>query len=326
VSNNVTNIRPEKLDQFVGQEQARKILSVLIAAAKRRHEPVPHLLMSGSAGLGKTSLARIVAHEMNGRLVEMVGSSIKTVHDMTHHLMQLKPNDLLFLDEAHALPRRIEEILYGAMEDGAITVEQRGFNDLMRQLGVQHGEKSVSTHRLPPFTLVAATTMAGLCSAPLRSRFRQVLELKPYSNEELQTIVRSAGAKIGFEMDPGLALEIARRSRGTARIAVNSMLWFRDVVQGGGGAATTELLNTAFHMRGTDENGLTNADREYLRWLIESTEPVGVETLASALGESVETLEQSIEPFLLQQGFIGRTPRGRVATDKARQLFQEATT
>jgi Holliday junction DNA helicase RuvB len=321
----MNNIRPLSLADFVGQPSARRILGVLISAAKKRGEPVPHLLLSGPPGLGKTSLARILAHEMGGRLVEMVGSAVKTTGDMTNHLMQLQANDVLFLDEVHAIPRKIEEVLYSAMEDSSINVEQRGFNDLMRQIGVQHGEKSVATHRLPPFTLIAATTMAGLCSAPLRSRFRQVLELQPYTETELQEILRSAGARLGFVLDPGIALEIARRSRGTARIAINNLLWFRDVAQGDGGAPSMELLNMAFEMKGIDHQGLTQTDREVLRKLIEANDAVGVETLATAIGESAETLTESIEPHLLRAGYINRTPRGRTATDKARQLFQEIT-
>src|ERR1043166_2470092 len=202
----MTNLRPERLDQFVGQENARRILSVLITVSKKRGEPVPHLLMSGPAGLGKTTLARIVAHEMGGRLIEMVGSSVKNVNDMTNHLRQLQANDVLFIDEAHALPRKIEEVLYGAMEDGSITVEQRGFNDLLRQIGVATGDRSVTTHRLPLFTLIGATTLLGLCSAPLRSRFRQVLELQPYQVSDLQNIVSGAAARLQFPLPEKIAM------------------------------------------------------------------------------------------------------------------------
>src|ERR1017187_2494973 len=167
-------IRPNTLSEFVGQQNARRILNVLITASKRRGEPVPHLLMSGQPGLGKTTLARILASEMNGRLVEMVGSSLKNATEMTAQLLELRANDVLFIDEIHALPRKLEEILYGAMEDRVITTSEAGYNDLMKQLGIRSGEKSRKTHQLPPFTLIGATTLLGLTTAPLRSRFRQI--------------------------------------------------------------------------------------------------------------------------------------------------------
>src|ERR1017187_5684678 len=321
----MNNIRPNNLSEFVGQQNARRILSVLITASKKRGEPVPHLLMSGASGLGKTTLARIVATEMGGRLIEMVGSSVRNVTDMSQHLMQLHANDVLFIDEIHALGRKTEEVLYPPMEDGTTTVCEPGFNDLVRQLGIKSSEKSSKTHQLPPFTLIGATTLLGFCSAPLRSRFRQVLELQPYSEAELQTIVTNSGVRLGFELEPGLALEIARRSRGTARIAVNNLLFFRDVVQGDGDIPTRPLLDQAFEMKGIDKHGLTRADREYLRILIDAADAVGVETLATALGESVETMTESIEPFLVRQGFINRTPRGRVATEKSKQILMEVS-
>ena len=317
------NIRPETLNDFVGQEAARRVLRVLITASKRRNESVPHVLLSGPAGLGKTSLARIVAAEMNGRLIEVLGSTVKNPAEMTQHLMGIKAHDVLFIDEVHALGRRNEEILYGAMEDNIVVAEQSGFNDLMKQIGVHNGDKAKVTHRLPAFTFVGATTMAGLCSAPLRSRFRQVLELQAYTNTELETIVRCAGVRISFELPDEITREIATRSRGTARIAINHFLWVRDVVQGDGGTPTMELMKMAFDMKGIDDHGLTRTDREYLRRLADSDDAVGVDTLASALGENVETLAESIEPYLLRQGFINRTPRGRSATEKAKQLFQK---
>ncbi len=320
----MNNIRPTSLADFVGQASARRILQVLISAAKRRGEPVPHLLMSGPPGLGKTTLARILAHEMNGRLVEMIGSAVKTTSDMTHHLMQLKTNDTLFVDELHALPRKVEEILYPAMEDGTVTTSEKGFDDLVKQLGIRQGQQATKTHRLPPFTLVGATTLLGLTTAPLRSRFRQVIELEPYSVEDLERIVSGVAEKLAFALLPELAAEIAKRSRGTARTAVSNLYWVRDVVQGDGDVATGELVRLAFDLKGVDQNGLTRTDREYLERLVGSEEPVGAEALASALEENLETVTGAIEPFLLREGYVQRTPRGRVATDKARALFQEA--
>jgi len=321
------NLRPEKLEQFVGQQSARRILNVLITAAKRRNEPVPHLLMSGQPGLGKTTLARIVATEMGGRLIEMVGSSLKNAGEMTTQLMELKANDVLFIDEIHALPRKLEEILYPAMEDGVIASTEAGFDDLMKQLGIHGGEKkSRKTHQLPAFTLIGATTLLGLTTAPLRSRFRQIITLEPYADTELREIISNGATKLAFDLPEEVAQQIAVRSRGTARMAMTNLMWYRDYVQADGGIATIEALNAAFELKGIDRNGMTRTDREYLQRLLEAEEPMGIETLASAIGESVETLEESVEPFLLKQGFINRTPRGRMATDKARKLFETETT
>src|ERR1039457_606720 len=237
--------------------------------------------------------------------------------------MLLNENFFFFSDEIPAWGKKAEEFLSPPMEDGTTTVCEPGFNDLVRQLGIKSSEKSSKTHQLPPFTLIGATTLLGLCSAPLRSRFRQVLELHPYSETELQTIVTNSAMRLGFELEPDLALEIARRSRGTARIAVNNLLFFRDVVQGDGDIPTMPLLDQAFELKGVDKHGLTRADREYLRILIDAADAVGVETLATALGESVETMTESIEPFLVRQGLIQRTARGRVSTEKARQTLME---
>lgn len=319
-------IRPTSLSEFVGQQNARRILNILIAAAKRRSEPVPHLLMSGQAGLGKTTLARIVASEMGGRLIEMVGSTLKNAAEMTSQLLELKANDVLFIDEVHALPRKLEEVLYPGMEDGVITTAEAGFDDLIKQLGIRSGEKSRKTHQLPPFTLIGATTLLGLTTAPLRSRFRQVIELEPYSDEDLCEIISNAATKLTFDLSAEAAREIAIRSRGTARTALTNCFWVRDFVMADGGIATMDALNAAFELKGIDRNGMTRTDREYLQRLIEADEPMGVETLASSLGESAETLEESIEPFLLRHGFIQRTPRGRIATEKTRKLFQSNST
>jgi Holliday junction DNA helicase RuvB len=318
-------IRPNSLSEFVGQQHARRILNILITAAKRRNEPVPHLLMSGQPGLGKTTLSRIVASEMGGRLIEVVGSSLKNAAEMTAQLLELRANDVLFIDEIHALPRKLEEILYPAMEDGVITTAEAGFDELMKQLSIRRGNKSRKSHQLPPFTLIGATTLLGLTSAPLRGRFRQIIELEAYNDEELQTIICNAATRLSFDVPGEVSREIAIRSRGTARTAMSNLMWYRDYVQADGGIATMEALSAAFELKGIDANGMTRTDREYLRRLVESDEPVGIETLASALGESPETLVENIEPFLLRQGFINRTPRGRVATEKAKQLLMEVS-
>src|ERR1039457_5362603 len=268
-------IRPATLSEFVGQQNARRILNILMTASKRRSEPVPHVLMSGPSGLGKTTLARIVASEMNGRLVEMVGSSLKNATEMTAQLLELKANDVLFIDEIHALPRKLEEILYGAMEDGAITTAEAGFDDLMKQLGIRSGDKSRKVHMLPPFTLIGATTLLGLTTAPLRSRFRQIIELEAYRDEELRTIITNATTKLAFDLTEDVAHQIAIRSRGTARTAMSNLMWYRDYVQADGGVATMEALQAAFELKGIDRNGMTRTDREYLRRLIEADEPTG---------------------------------------------------
>jgi Holliday junction DNA helicase RuvB len=315
-------MRPNTLREFIGQQNARRILNVLITASKRRGEPVPHLLMSGQPGLGKTTLARIVATEMCGRLIEMVGSSLKNATEMTAQLLELKANDVLFIDEIHALPRKLEEVMYPAMEDGVITTAEAGFDDLMKQLGIRR-DKSRKTHQLPAFTLIGATTLLGLTTAPLRSRFRQIIELEPYRDEELREIILNSATKLAFDLTEDVAHQISIRSRGTARTAMSNLMWYRDYVQADGGIATMEALQAAFELKGIDGNGMTRTDREYLRRLIEADEPMGVETLASAIGESPETLEESVEPFLLRQGFINRTPRGRIATEKTKQVLME---
>lgn len=317
-----TAIRPESLNAFVGQDRSMKILRVLVGAARKRKEPAPHVLMSGPPGLGKTTLARIVAHEMGGRLVETVGAALRSPDDMVAHLIRLRANDVLFIDEIHAVPRHVEEVLYPAMEDGIVTAEERGCDELLKQLGMKSKEKTTRTQRLPPFTLVGATTLLGLCSPPLRSRFAQTLTLEPYSLEQLQAIIRGAGEKIGFPMPDEVLQEIARRSRSTARIAISNLHWFRDFVTSTDSPVTHASALEAFDLKGIDPHGLTSLDRAYLARLQESTEPQGIEALASTLGESVETLEQSVEPFLLAQGLITRTPRGRTATEKAAELLE----
>lgn len=317
-------LRPSSLDEFVGQPQARRILQVLIAAARKRGEPVPHLLMSSGPGLGKTTLGRLVAGEMGGRLVEVVGSAIKTPAEMTDRLTGLKEMDVLFVDEVHALARPVEEQLYSAMEDNVVAASQKGYDRLMKEIGLRGGGEPAKTlQRLPPFTLIAATTLLGLVSAPLRSRFVQIVELEPYSVEDLAQIVSAAAGKMEFALPDQVAHGIAARSRGTARVAIGHLKWYRDYVMADGGVATMEALEAAFLLKGVDAHGMTKADRQYLRCLAESGEPVGLETAAATVNDSRETIEASLEPFLLRQGLVQRTPRGRVITPRGREVLAE---
>ena len=313
------SIRPSSLLEFVGQEQAVAILKVHLASARKRNAPMPHLLMAGPPGLGKTSLARIVASETGGRLLEAVGGTIKTPADVAKLLGNIRSGDTLFIDEIHAVQRNGEELFYGAMEDGSLTVEDKSCDRMFRDLGLGAGKATVkSVRRLPPFTLVGATTLLGLVTAPLRSRFHTILTLLPYSLKEMTAIVLRTAGQLGLAMSRDVAEEVARRSKGTARIAVSNVHWLRDYSLAHGCRMTAKSAGDAFLMKGIDGNGLTPTDRAYLQRLVASTEAVGVETLAATMGESVETLEQAIEPFLLAQGFVEKTARGRVATAKAR--------
>ena len=278
-------------------------------------------MLSSSPGQGKTTLARIVAAEMGGRLVETIASSIKTPADMTERLLALRERDILFLDEIHSLARPVEEQLYAAMEDGVVAASRKGYDQMLRQIGVHAGvgDNSRTVQPLPNFTLL------GLCSSPLRSRFTQIIELEPYGVDTLQMIVAAAAKKLAFPLNDDLAREIAVRSRNTARTAVGNLLWYRDYVMADGCVATKEALEAAFHLKGIDASGFTRDDRAYLRCLAESEDAVGLETLAATLGESAETIQESVEPFLLRQGLIQRMGRGRQATEKGRQALAEVT-
>ncbi len=316
--------RPVSFDSFIGQERPKKVLEILCKAAKRKGTCVPHVLLSGPPGLGKTTLARIVANEneMGSRLIEVVASNLQAPEQMVKHLTKLKPKDVLFIDEIHGLPRGVEEVLYAALEDGRIPIIQNGYDDLMKSLGI--GGKSQPTTamvELPPFTCIGATTLSGLVSDPLRSRFVQALQLEPYSDEDLQKIVQNAAVSMKFDIAPSVALEIAVRSRATARTAIGNLRWFNEYCEGTESKPDIAAIGEAFALKDVDNNGLTKLDRAYLAILAEATVPLGISTLASAVGENEDNLLQAIEPFLIRKGYVRKTGRGRVATSKAIELI-----
>lgn len=312
--------RPNSFEGFVGQERPKKVLQILCAAAKRKGTCVPHVLLSGPPGLGKTTLARIVAHEMGSRLFEVVAGNIQTPEQMAKQLMRLTPRSVFFCDEGHALNRQVEETLYGALEDNRISVIQSGYDDMMKGLGLGKKEPKATMVELPPFTCIMATTLSGLISDPLRSRFVQCLTLEQYSDEELTRIVLDAAGKMGFGIAEGIAMEVARRSRATARTAIANLKWLAEYCDGVGASPDVTAIRGAFDLKEISPEGLTKVDMAYLSALAEAGEPLGLSTLAAATGESEETLAQAIEPFLLRKGLIRKGPRGRVATAKAVEM------
>ena len=302
-------LRPQTFDDYVGQEKHKENLRVFVEASRRRREPLDHLLLSGPPGLGKTTLAQILAHEMGVELHMTNGPVVEHKGALAGLLTKLQPNDILFIDEIHRLNPVVEESLYPAMEDFRIDVMTgEGAFASSIQIGVA------------PFTLVGATTRTGLLTAPLFSRFGHVLRLDFYPVEDLARIVLRSARLLGVEAAEAAATEIARRSRGTPRIANRLLRRVRDFAEVlGSGAITMDAVKTSCARLEIDEAGFDEMDRRLLAVIIEDYDggPVGVETLAAALGEPRDTVEDVIEPFLLQQGFLGRTPRGRVATRKA---------
>jgi len=315
------DIRPSTFDQFIGQDRPKRVLQILCQAARKRGGTVPHILLSGPPGLGKTTLARIVAHEMGGRLVETIASNLQYPDQLASLLSGLQEGDVFFIDEVHGLSRAVEEILYSAMEDRHISVVQPGFDSLMRAIGLPGKTETARTVDLPPFTLIGATTLQGLLSAPLRSRFIQALTLEPYSVQDLQRIVMNAASSLSFPVSPDSAYEIARRSRATARIAIGHLQWLTEFCTAGDRVPDMAAIEEAFALREIDVAGLTKLDRDYLRVLVETDGPVGIATLAATLGESADTLAQSVEPWLVREAYVRRTPRGRVAGEKARAVL-----
>ena len=303
------NLRPQTLAEYIGQEKIRHNLKIYIDAAKARGESLDHVLFYGPPGLGKTTLAGIIANEMGVHIKITSGPAIEKPGEMAAILNNLQENDILFVDEIHRLNRQVEEVLYPAMEDFAI--------DIM--LGKEASARSIRLD-LPHFTLVGATTRAGLLTAPLRDRFGVVQKLEFYTPKELSVIVERSASVLGVEIDPKGAQEIARRSRGTPRLANRLLKRVRDFAQVKyDGVITKEVADFALDILDVDKMGLDNNDRNILLLMIEKFGggPVGLETLAAAMGEDAGTLEDVYEPYLLMNGFINRTPRGRVATELA---------
>lgn len=303
------SLRPRLLRDYIGQEKIKSTLKIYIDAAKAREESLDHVLFYGPPGLGKTTLSGIIANEMGVNLKITSGPAIEKPGEMAAILNNLREGDVLFVDEIHRLNRQVEEVLYPAMEDFAI--------DIM--LGKDSSARSIRLE-LPHFTLVGATTRTGLLSAPLRDRFGVVQRLEFYSNEELEEIVARSAEVLGVEIEAEGKAEIARRSRGTPRLANRLLKRVRDFAQiKYDGVITREAANFALDTLDVDKLGLDTGDRAILSTIIEkfSGGPVGLDTLAAALGEDAGTLEDVYEPYLLMNGFLMRTPRGRIATERA---------
>ncbi len=306
-------IRPKRLKDYVGQKELRQQMEIFIQAAVSRSEALDHVLIFGPPGLGKTTLANIVAAEMNVSIRQTSGPVLDKAGDLAALLTNLQAHDVLFIDEIHRLSPAVEEVLYPAMEDYQIDII----------IGEGPAARSIKLD-LPPFTLVGATTRAGLLTSPLRDRFGIVQRLEFYSIEELSTIVRRSASMLGIGMDPGGANEIACRSRGTPRIANRLLRRVRDFAEvKGNGVVTREIAQQALEMLKIDQLGFDMLDRKLLLAMIEHFQggPVGLDTLAAAISEERGTVEDVLEPYLLQQGFIMRTPRGRVVTHKAYSHF-----
>ena len=300
------SLRPKQLEDYIGQEKAKDILSVYIDSAKLRGEPLDHVLLYGPPGLGKTTLSNIIANEMNVNIRTTSGPAIEKQGDLAAILTSLNEGDVLFIDEIHRLPRAVEEILYPAMEDYALDII----------IGKGPSARNVRLP-IPKFTLIGATTRAGQLTTPLRDRFGVLLKLQLYTPEELSTIVKRSATILDIPAEDGGALEIATRSRGTPRIANRLLKRIRDfAIVRGDGIITTEIARSALDKLEIDALGLDNTDRQMLTAIIQyyGGGPVGLETLAATIGEEAITIEDVYEPYLMQIGFLSRTPRGRCAT------------
>lgn len=312
VPNNQNNhaLRPDSFSSFTGQEQAKLNLRVFVNSAKQRNEPLCHLLLSGPPGLGKTTLAGILANEMEARLITVNAPSIKSKGELASLLVSLKRGDILFLDEIHSLHPKIEEVLYPAMEDFKL-VMMAGNNAL--------------NIKLEPFTLIGATTREGMLQRPLRDRFGEIIRMNPYTNEELSSIIVGNASKLGLVCNVSAANTLATRSRGTPRIANRILHRIRDFAQyQNTNNMTVDLVEKTCDCLGIDSLGLDEISQKYLKILISKDSAVGLNVMASLLGESKDTIEDVVEPHLMQLDLIERTVKGRIATTKARRhLYPE---
>ena len=307
-------IRPDSFDEYVGQTDVKENIKVFVSAARMRGTNLDHVLLYGPPGLGKTTLAHIIANELGSNIKTASGPTIEKSGDLAAILSTLEPNDVLFIDEIHRIPRYIEEILYSAMEDFKLDIIIGG-----------EGQSRNIKIDLPPFTLVGATTRAGDLTAPLRDRFGIISKLEFYTNEELSQIVKRSARVLNLEIEDDAAYEIAKRSRKTPRIANRLLKRVSDfALVNGDGVISLDIVKTSLKRLKIDESGLDSADIEYLMSIINKFNggPVGIESIASSIGEEATTIEDVIEPFLLQEGYVKRTSRGRIITEKTYKKFK----